>query len=515
MTYSTALTTALHAQATKHLLRKKRQEDLCFALWNPSTGNERQSALLQELILPQKGDRSLHGNASFHPQYFERALDRAIKANMGIAFIHSHIGPGWQDMSRDDVIAEQRMAAPVMAATGLPLVGLTLGTDGAWSARFWEKIAPRIYERRWCETVRVVGERLLMTYADHLIPSPEIGEELTRTISAWGEKEQSHLARLRICIVGAGSVGNIIGESLARMGIMHVTLLDFDTVEKLNLDRLLYATEEDARKCRSKVTVLAEGMSKSATAKSFRVDALEQSVCEDLGFRLALDCDVIFSCVDRPWARQVLNFIAYSHLIPVVDGGVSIEAKANDTGLRSAEWRGHVAAPARRCLECLGQFDPAFVSVEREGQLDDPHYIKGLPVGHPLLKRENVFPFSLGAASLQLNHFLQMIIGPAGLTDSPAQIHHFTLGELENEKETTCKDTCLYPPLIAKGDRSGFIVTGKHRRAEAERESRTALRRAVRTNIEDAQFKIKQVPFRSAFLRKFLTRLNETIPPQH
>src|SRR5438477_11069382 len=113
-------------------------------------------------------------------------------------------------MSGDDIVAEQSHAAATKGATGLPLVGLTLGTDGAWSARFWEKTAPRQYERRWCQTVRVVGDRLRLTYHDTLVPKPAVRPELTRTVSAWGEDAQAHLARLRVGIIGAGSVGTMV-----------------------------------------------------------------------------------------------------------------------------------------------------------------------------------------------------------------------------------------------------------------------------------------------------------------
>jgi hypothetical protein len=60
---------------------------------------------------PRAGDRDVRGNASLAAQCFERALGVAAQANAGLAPMHSHLGPGWQDMSSDDVCAEQTHAA--------------------------------------------------------------------------------------------------------------------------------------------------------------------------------------------------------------------------------------------------------------------------------------------------------------------------------------------------------------------------------------------------------------------
>lgn len=312
-------------------------------------------------------------------------------------------------------------------------------------------------------------------------------EEWRRTASAWGEDTQADLARLRIGIIGAGSVGAIVAEGLVRTGVGRITLIDFDSVEHVNLDRLLHATRFDALLHRSKVVCLARGLRRGATETAFVADEIDLSIVEEEGFRAALDCDVLFSCVDRPWPRSVLNFIAYAHLIPVVDGGIRIEVTPHGR-LRGADWRAHIAAPDRPCLACLGQYDPGLVPVEREGHLDDPTYIQGLAATDPLRRNENVFAFSASAASFELLQMFAMVIAPLGVGNMGAQFYHFVPGLLDEPRMTPCDAHCAYPPIIALGDRAGFVVTGRHRRAETARAGRDAAQRKVPWRYRVAAF---------------------------
>jgi molybdopterin-synthase adenylyltransferase len=475
--FSVAIPGEIDDALLKHLIRSDGQEDLCFATWYPSQGKSRQTALLHSAILPKPGERNVHGNASFEPRYFERAVMEASRLGAGLAFLHSHPGPGWQDMSADDIRAEQGHAAAAKGATGLPLVGLTAGNDRSWSARFWEKTAPSKYERRWCSSVRAAGSQLRVTFNDHLILPPTASESLRRTISAWGATRQANLARIRVGIVGAGSVGSILAEAVARTGFQRVSLIDFDTVEELNLDRLLHAYPRDARIARAKVQVLGRAIRKSATAPDFQVEMNEHSIVEEEGFRAALDCDVLFSCVDRPWPRSVLNFIAYTHLIPVIDGGILVTA-SKTRGLHAADWRAHIASPGRRCLECREQYDPGLVSTERDGYFDDPRYIEGLADDHFIKRNENVFAFSLSAASFEMLQLLMMVLAPVGVSDPGAQMYHFVPGLFDRPNFDPCKPHCPFSSLLlGRGDSSEITVSGAHSAAErcrAERVRRQA-----------------------------------------
>jgi molybdopterin-synthase adenylyltransferase len=459
MNYSIALTSATNDILKQHLLRKDHQEDLCYALWSPGQGANRLTALVSDPILPLEGERYIHGNASTTSNYLSRVTTLAMAKGAGVVFLHSHPWPGWQDMSRDDRRTELRQAPSVKAATDMPLVGMTIGTDGAWSGRFWVKTNPKTYERDWCESVRIVGEHgLEVTFHDKLLPPPAFREELKRTISAWGEIAQQKLARLKFGIVGVGSVGSIVAESLARMGVKHIKLIDYDRVKLHNLDRLLHTTAKDARAKSLKVDVIARALKESATAAKPVIEKHPLAITEENGFRQALDCDILFSSVDRPWPRYVLNYIAYAYLIPVIDGGILI--RMHRGRLRHASWKSHAVYPGKRCLACIGQYDPDFVNVERQGQLDDPTYIENLPLDHTLRRNENVFPFSTHLASSLVLHALHVAINPVGFADVGEQVYHFVDGTLDSNRGMQCDENCFFPPVVGKGDLLGLPITG-------------------------------------------------------
>jgi hypothetical protein len=451
--YSAAMVGATDSNAREHLLRSDGQEDLCFALWYPSLGRSRTTALIKKLILPNEGDRTLHGNVSFEPIFLERALEEATNCGAGLALLHSHPnGQNWQGMSYDDIETESGIAGSVFGATGLPLVGLTLAGDAAWSSRFWIRTAPRKYDRLDCASVRVVGEELRMTFCNALAEPPAANGQQVRTVAAWGKRAQSDLARLRVGIIGAGSVGAMIGEALARTGFEDVMMIDFDRVEEHNLDRLSYAVQGDVG--RLKVEVMAEHLAARATAKPFCAEGIIGAVYEKEAFQAALDCDVLFSCVDRPWGRYVLNLIAYAHLIPVFDGGIGV--RSNRLGkLSGADWKALTATPGRQCLQCAKQYEAGLVQMEREGLLDDPSYIENLPKDHPLKARENVFAFSMGCANLQLLQMLAMVLAPLDQPNPGEQLYHFVGNTMEAPTFGQCHPECQFPSLIALGDYSG------------------------------------------------------------
>lgn len=450
--YSVAMDGDTSRALLAHLVRRDGQEDLCFALYRPATGRRRKTAVVYRMIPPRDGERHLHGNASFEPKYFERALGEAVRDKAGLVFLHSHPGPGWQQMSRDDVRAENGNAAATLGATRMPLVGMTTGSDGTWSARFWERTAPGEYRRFWCRNVRTVGVRLKIDFADHLCPPPAPAPELERTIHAWGEATQANLARIRVGIIGAGSVGAFVAEALARTGLQELALVDFDIVKMHNLDRLLHATRADARSKRQKVDVASDALRQHATAASFSVKAIPHGLHHNPGYEEALDCDVLFSCVDRPLPRHLMNLIAFGCFIPVVDGGILVRRKAS-VGLIGADWRAHITGPGRRCLACIGQYDPGEVQLDRQGMLDDPRYIEALPEDHPLRARENVFAFSQACSSLLVLQFLQGVIAPLNCASPGRQLYHFVPGSLDTVTQpSTCDASCVVPRFHAAGD---------------------------------------------------------------
>lgn len=492
---SVAMTGATNALLREHLERADGQEDVCLATYRTSTGARRQTALVREVVLPLPGEREVHGNASFTGDYVLRAAGIAAHTGDGLVILHSHpAGGGWQALNAGDADAERSYAYLVHRVTGLPLVGMTFaGNDGAWSARAWSPEG----QPHGCESVRVVDSRLVVTWNDRLRPPPRPRETQVRTRSGWGDRVQADVSRLRVLVVGSGTGGLDVALRLAATGIQHVGVMDFDTVEIVNIDRLIGATIADAMLHRGKVDVAKRLLEAAATAADPQIEAFDMSICTPEGFRRALDFDIIFSCVDRPWPRAVLNMLAYADLIPVIDGGINIDPFPDD-GMRNATWRSHVIRPGRPCLGCNKQLALGLVSVDRQGLLDDPTYIAGMrPGARPT--RENVAALAVSVTATLLAQFVSLVAG-AGGRGEPGPLQYFlSWHSLEHLPYETGKH-CPFEKAVARGD-TRLDMTGPHRHADDVQAARAAAGRTLKVRIGRA---MDDALVRG---RRFLTRL--------
>ena len=465
---SVAMTAATQEALIRRLVRDDGQEDLCLATYRPSTGLTRRSALVREVVPPEPGDRLVHGNATVTGNYILRAAGAAQQDGCGLVLLHSHPGAShWQPMSGPDRDCEASYANLVREITGLPLVGMTLATrNSTWSARHWDIGVGRAVDCTHCTNVRVVGDRFAVSWNDAVQPPPQPSRSQTRTVSAWGDRCQADLVRRRVLVVGAGSVGLDVCVRLAASGLCQLTVMDFDVVEALNLDRLVGAALRDAHLRRPKIHVAGREATAAATAERCSIEVSDSSICEPEGLRLALDHDLIFSCVDRPWPRAVLNSLAYSDLIPVIDGGIAIDTFESGE-MRNATWRSHVVRPGRPCMSCNRQLDLGAVALERQGLLDDPAYIQG--VGEDRMPANpNVAPLSVNVAASILAQYISFSVVPAGFGD-PGPLQYALSTHYLAHRDDATSPHCATEIAEGAGDHR-VSLTGLHKVAERQRQ---------------------------------------------
>jgi hypothetical protein len=445
-----------------------------LGLISTGSGLTRRTIFFRELIPQEVGwVKWQEGGLGFAPEYFSRALTRANHAGhgAGLMIVHSHpggIGSSARPRpSSPDLYHERRLLCQTSRSLpeGAPVASGIVSGGGMWRVReYWwprartsqqanrKAYGPTGGTFRDIEAVRLVGRRLGLQSECAKKDSSSSGA-VDSTLRLWGAEGHRILGRLRVGVAGAGGVGGMVVEQLARLGVGRIVLVDYDMLDLENLNRAQGAKRHDIG--RPKVDYVKRLATDAATTANFEISTLRASVAEWEGLRPLLDCDVILNAADSPFARQVLDHASYAYEIPVVDGGTVFLVESD--GRIAGRSQVTEAGPGRPCLECQGIYtrDEATMARESPWQQGPRRYLtpSGEQVtGGPIPRAPSVISYNGVVASLMVHRLLRIGLGFPPIGNSWQQRFYVDTGEVRWGPVLECEAGCPKSSWIGLGD---------------------------------------------------------------
>ncbi|HHT9147115.1 MAG TPA: HesA/MoeB/ThiF family protein, partial [Candidatus Wunengus sp. YC61] len=149
-------------------------------------------------------------------------------------------------------------------------------------------------------------------------------------------------------IIGLGGGGSHIVQQLAHIGFLNYVIIDPDTVDLSNLNRLVCCTLKDAQNKEPKINVAKRTILElhpTAIVKAYQGRWQEQPL-------LLRDCDVLFGCVDGFSERRELEAGARRFLIPYIDIGLDVNHVPPEPPVMAGQVI--LSMPGEPCLSCVG-----------------------------------------------------------------------------------------------------------------------------------------------------------------
>jgi len=200
------------------------------------------------------------------------------------------------------VLAQSEWTARVVHAPGLDLFGAPMRIDVAGA-----KLAIR-------SRLQPFGAAAL-----HVRQAPILGE-----------RGQACLSQLHGVVVGGGGTGSIAVEMLARMGVRRLTLVDQDTLELSNLNRVQGVGPADVG--RLKVDALRAHLARCCPG--VQVNTIAEPIWAARALAAAESADFLLGCVDNNETRWFMNRLAVQYLLPYWDVGVRAKPDEQAFGAR-------------------------------------------------------------------------------------------------------------------------------------------------------------------------------------
>jgi len=163
-----------------------------------------------------------------------------------------------------------------------------------------------------------MGPRRLPVPPEKPLSLPNLQTDRLGTFELISWWERKKVTAANVLVVGAGALGNEVLKNLALMGVGHIFVMDFDTIELANLSRSVLFREADTG--RSKAEVAAARIKDLNPAVS--VQYLDGDVTTSLGLGVIRRMDVVVGCLDNREARLAVNRFCYWMNKPWVDGAI-------------------------------------------------------------------------------------------------------------------------------------------------------------------------------------------------
>jgi len=161
----------------------------------------------------------------------------------------------------------------------------------------------------------------------YILPAVAGGAELTSEelqrysrqvmLEEIGFEGMEKIRNAKVCVVGAGGIGNPVATQLVAMGVGKVRIIDRDVIEVTNLHRQHLYTDDDIG--RVKVEAAVERLRK--LNPTVNVEPVPTSVTKYTAESLIKDFDIVIDALDSVDARYALNDACIKHDIPLVYAG--------------------------------------------------------------------------------------------------------------------------------------------------------------------------------------------------
>lgn len=146
-----------------------------------------------------------------------------------------------------------------------------------------------------------------------------VPERYVRNLGTVGVEGQKALLRAKVAVVGLGGLGGYVAESLARMGVGSLVLIDHDVFEAHNLNRQLLSTLDTLGTQKAAAACRRVSAVNPAVEADCRAEALTAENLPDL----LADVDVVVDALDRLPTRLMLQDGAGGLGIPMVHGSIA------------------------------------------------------------------------------------------------------------------------------------------------------------------------------------------------